>query len=334
MTDYISLARDLGLYVHADVLCTFEMFRDPGTGLTVYWQEGISHALKGWMPLIANRRAFFITTLPWHHDEGHFQKLSRLVHPFSSSDGTWDAHDQFVVLCNGMDELDAAHRAGFRNAIACHHNCLLDWNLYAPDESIDESARRFDLVVNCRPERWKRPEFAAGVPRLAIIKGYNFRPHEYVDLAALNPDYINPERLPLPDVIKILNTSRVGGIFSAIEGGCYSSSEYLLCGLPVVSTPSRGGRDVFYDSDNSALVNSPSEVGHAVQTLIERCQKQPELRSSIRRRHVEMSVAMRQALFDKMNSIAAGVGLEIGFAEVFAKHFRNKMTRYTSIEGR
>ena len=46
----------------------------------------------------------------------------------------------------------------------------------------------------------------------------------------------------------------VGGVFSEEEGACWASSEYLLCGLPVVSTHSRGGRDVWYSGHNSLIV--------------------------------------------------------------------------------
>ena len=42
------------------------------------------------------------------------------------------------------------------------------------------------------------------------------------------------------------------------EGANYSSSEYLLCGLPVVSTESSGGRDYWFDDYNS-IICKPNE---------------------------------------------------------------------------
>ena len=64
------------------------------------------------------------------------------------------------------------------------------------------------------------------------------------------------------------NRARVGLILSEKEGACFASMEYLLCGLPVVSTPSIGGRDVFWD-DRFVIVcdPTPEAVAGAVQEI-------------------------------------------------------------------
>jgi hypothetical protein len=47
-----------------------------------------------------------------------------------------------------------------------------------------------------------------------------------------------------------------------------ASIEYLLAGLPVVSNPSRGGRDVFFDPDYCAIVDpEPAKIREAVEAL-------------------------------------------------------------------
>lgn len=46
---------------------------------------------------------------------------------------------------------------------------------------------------------------------------------------------------------EIYGQSRCGLILSAEEGACFAAMEYLLCGLPVVTTPNIGGRDEFFD---------------------------------------------------------------------------------------
>lgn len=58
------------------------------------------------------------------------------------------------------------------------------------------------------------------------------------------------------DIEKIsnsLNQSLFGGIFSKIEGGCFSSAEFLSCGLPVLSVYCKGGREVHYNESNSVM---------------------------------------------------------------------------------
>ena len=58
--------------------------------------------------------------------------------------------------------------------------------------------------------------------------------------------------------VKEINSSKIGGIFSTAEGACFSSSEYLLCGIPVLSCKCQGGREIWY---NKIIVN------YVIQTI-------------------------------------------------------------------
>ena len=89
-----------------------------------------------------------------------------------------------------------------------------------------------------------------------------------------------------------MQRSKLGGIFSPVEGGNRATSafgwlrvssvllpstnaaymhpslpglaaEYLLAGLPVVSTPSFGGRDVYFHASNSIIVEPTRQAGKA-----------------------------------------------------------------------
>jgi hypothetical protein len=51
----------------------------------------------------------------------------------------------------------------------------------------------------------------------------------------------------------IYSQAYVAGIFSLSEGACFASTQYLLSGLPVVSTKSKGGRDIWYNDENSII---------------------------------------------------------------------------------
>jgi hypothetical protein len=329
--DFFGLAKEMGLYVHSSTICTSLFHSEKDQHFKIYWQEGISHSTLGWLPLLKDSDSLFLTTLPWFHDESQFIKQAQYVRQVASANDAADPVDRFVVLCHAPEEVDFAHRAGFRNAILCNHNAFLDPAIYSYDERSNEDIRSYDLVLNCRPERWKRPFFAAGVSKLAIIRGHNFRPHDYFDLSSLNPAYINSVRLSPTEVVGLLNSSRVGGIFSLIEGGCYSSSEYLLCGLPVVSSQSKGGRDVWYDTDNSVLVNEPSDVAPAVLELAERCRRNPELRGDIRRRHLAIAREMQGQLIAQVERIALKSKVSLNFRPIFSANFRNKITQYQSV---
>jgi hypothetical protein len=48
----------------------------------------------------------------------------------------------------------------------------------------------------------------------------------------------------------------------------FASTEYLLSGLPIVTTPSRGGRHIYHDAEYCLSVPpDPRSVGEAVQAL-------------------------------------------------------------------
>lgn len=60
-------------------------------------------------------------------------------------------------------------------------------------------------------------------------------------------------------IVNYLNESKIGGIFSEIEGQCIAFGEYLLCGLPIISTFCSGGREVFYNEKNSIMCEANEE---------------------------------------------------------------------------
>jgi glycosyltransferase involved in cell wall biosynthesis len=76
------------------------------------------------------------------------------------------------------------------------------------------------------------------------------------------------KKVTVDEMVGFYNEARVGLILSEREGAVFASMEYLLCGLPVVSTPSTGGRDVFWD-DRFVIVcePNPEAVAEAVQEL-------------------------------------------------------------------
>ena len=104
---------------------------------------------------------------------------------------------------------------------------------------------------------WKRHELTLEIPRCAFLF-YRDRtqPSAVGDAAAIGPgtppprarvhqcheEDGTPVRLSLRRQ-RHLNRARVGLCLSAREGAMFASMEYLLSGLPIVTTPSMGGRD-------------------------------------------------------------------------------------------
>lgn len=106
--------------------------------------------------------------------------------------------------------------------------------------------------------------------------------------------YLSPE-----EIVKFANQSYVGGIFSPIEGQCLASSEYLLCGLPVISVKSKGGRDVWYNEKNSIICkNNQNDVLKCVNIAKEKIKKGEFNSETIRQMHLDQMDINRNILTD------------------------------------
>ena len=186
------------------------------------------------------------------------------------------------------------------------------------------------MVMNSRPERnFKRPYLARAVPSLAYIKGYNFRKNDLYDYSELQTTFVNEQRIPKEQVMQIYNESYCGGIFSAEEGACYSSSEYLLCGLPVVSTDGRGGRDTWFDAENSIIVE-PDEIAvkTAVETWINRINAGTVNPMAIREKHILLQEKMRKNFNDKVQELFDMHSININAHEYFSTKYKHYLKEH------
>lgn len=166
-------------------------------------------------------------------------------------------------LFNSRDEYDRA-RARLPPALCVFFNnaALLNEEMFQTGGSRDH-----DAVYNARANLFKRHELTAEVADKIFI-AYDWKYQDY-DLEALNPTrlYRNVKGDAVAD---ILRKAKVGLMLSEEEGACYASLEYLLCGLPVVSTPSRGGRDEYYTPENSLICEpTPQAVAAAVRRILD-----------------------------------------------------------------
>lgn len=107
-------------------------------------------------------------------------------------------------------------------------------------------------------------------------------------------------RMTLAEVNAALNQCRVGICLSEEEGPMFASTQYLLAGLPVVSTKSRGGRDEFFMSDYVRIVDDNAEaVAEGVKEMCH-CSVPPE---EIRRRTLQKIEIHRDRLFELLDTI-------------------------------
>ncbi len=174
----------------------------------------------------------------------------------------------------------------------------------------------YDAVYNARFVPEKRHELASLLTSIAYI-GYvsEVEAHredqrvivERLLKAGPRSAILNPLKAGLPVRVShdqtnaFLNRARVGLCLSAAEGSNYASMEYLLAGLAVVSTPSLGGRDVYFDPEFCIICEpDPQSVKAAVDELIARNIPRDYIRSKTLAR-IDVERQRFQALVDTMS---------------------------------
>lgn len=222
--------------------------------LVIVTSEGVQD-LELISEVIGDRRAWIMVLFWWSKETAACAREVR--HFYRKHQARFPRHD-VTFLCNTPGEHRLLQRLGLP-AVYCNHNCLLDESRYRIVPGVE---KEFDAVYNGRLEADKRHCLLTEVRRTALIVGLT--PGALAEKLAyresvrrLLPDaaVLNyPDSRPLgtchdanfpqiaPDEVSAhLCRARVGVILSREEGACYASAEYLLSGLPVVSTRSRGG---------------------------------------------------------------------------------------------
>jgi len=131
--------------------------------------------------------------------------------------------------------------------------------------------KQYDAVYAAQLLPFKRLHLAAQVKSLYVLtyvsgqKSWDL--HAYEPLlrhADFNPGWISLEEVP-----EIYSRARAGLALSRREGPMLASLEYLFCGLPVVTTHNRGGRNRYLTPRNSRFVaDDSSAVAAAVADFV------------------------------------------------------------------
>jgi glycosyltransferase involved in cell wall biosynthesis len=188
---------------------------------------------------------------------------------------------RFSFLCNTPAQEPPFAAAGWP-VTTMNANMFIDESTFRP---LPKAEPAFTAIYNARLSKDKRIDLAAGIERACFIYFYSDEltvsefHAEHARLSALMPtatflNRLTPkgcEYLWGKDINAALNRSRVGLCLSPVEGQMRASMEYMLAGLPIVSTPSIGGRDYFFDPDYCLVTPAdPRSIAEAVAALIAR----------------------------------------------------------------
>ena len=205
-----------------------------------------------------------------------------------------------IILANSLEEKNYFENKIKNDVLFCNHNAFLNENIFKITNS---SKKEYDLVIDSAFNTYKNVAFAKNIPNVIHI-GY-FTTHESTKNNSIVPDfgtianYLSGsyKRLNKNEICDFYNKSLMGGIFSHVEGACFASSQYLLCGLPVISTKSFGGRDIWYNEDNSVICDSNEEsVFKAYETVKKKLLKGEFNREKIRDMHLKLMDEHRNTL--------------------------------------
>lgn len=280
--------------------------------LRIFLIENIFHNYH-WLKQYSRRirdNDIFLVFLGWHHGDWHARHSKSCI-----EDCGLDIKS-FIILCNSLSDLSIFSDHGFTCRLV-NQNCFLDSKLFQNHSKIEKI---YDAVYVGRLTPFKRHNLASSVNKLALVTGSLHG----ADLSSYLPphEFINSQPLTPAEVNELICSSKTGLILSEIEGACYASSEYLLSGIPVVSTLSQGGRDVWYNDYNSIICEpTPEAVSNGVLRLIDRSPCPNRIRSQ----HICLANYFQNNFKMLLSELFCKHSLDIDPEDFFNRNFFNKM---------
>jgi glycosyltransferase involved in cell wall biosynthesis len=176
---------------------------------------------------------------------------------------------KLVMLHNSVRE--TWRSKAFVPSYFCNHN------LHVSEHSFQVAPlpKVYDAVYVAAAKPYKRLELAAKIKSLFVVTYFwpDVRDANGLwDLHAFEPRIrnadFNRDFISSDEVKAKISSSHTALALSAKEGAMFACQEYLLCGIPVVSTHSLGGRDVWLNPGNSVIVDdTPEAVAAGVEEL-------------------------------------------------------------------
>jgi len=211
-------------------------------------------------------------------------------------------YDKTIILANTIEEKEFFENKTDCDVLFCNNNAFLDENMFTIQK---DTVKVYDLMLNNKFTCTKNTAYGKlcnnvihvgyyteekyNFPKFGYYANFNNQPNDYnfnkKDYIFLNGNQINT----------YINQSVAGGIFTNREGACRASSEYSLCGVPVISTASKGGRDIWYDSYNSIICEPNERSVYDCLQIIKNRTINPEL---IRESHLKIADQHKTTLVD------------------------------------
>lgn len=270
--------------------CFFEDFIRRIEDFKIWIQRNSSHLEK----------TYFFFKLGWQYetaDQMEYVKQHLLqIQSFASK-------LNIIFFCNSLIEQENFKTIG-QQTIFCNQNVFLRENRYA----VTNQKKIYNAIYVARITPFKRHALALDIPKLLLIGDYHEKEKDYAEdiLNHVRQKHINWIRKVYGILIyRYINRAHVGLCLSEQEGAMYASAEYALCGLPVLTTPNKGGRINTLPMKYCYLLPedqvTPQGVYEGVQFLIAKQYSPIDIRSAA----IKLLNHYRESYYDLIRKIFA-----------------------------
>lgn len=279
-----------------------------------FWSDFLTNLNEIIKVLPANKSVYFIFKIGFYRNSQEVAELKERLDEIKQKHSNYNFH----FLANSPEELEIFQEKGL-NTTFCNQNAFLDENKY----KIIDKKPNYRALYMARITPFKRYELATKVDDLFVIGSWKDEEAEYAKtiLEKCDPEKWS-KRIPHFMVSKYMNKARCGLALSKIEGTMYVCTEYLLSGLPVVSSKSQGGRHIYFDDRYVAVAeDNPDSVAQKVGEIISRDID----RKMIRENTIGIMQKHREKFIGLINSIYESEGVDRKFEDEWESVFTHKL---------
>ncbi|MFA6715555.1 MAG: glycosyltransferase [Victivallaceae bacterium] len=268
--------------------------------LITYWQDFVVTQDAFIESLAEYDQVYILVQIGWQRETPErAQELVDVINGFAEK----RSGVEFIFLCNSPKEKEVISAKGL-NAVFCHQNAFIDEKLYP---ILPNAAKLYDAIYIARISPFKRLELAQKIKSLRLIGWSSPLEKDYFDsVMSEMPQAKWSSSVPSGKIYRDINSSKVGLCLSSEEGAMFVSAEYMLCGLPAVTTRSTGGREHLFPPEAFCYVeDSPEAVAAGVEKMINAALVPDEIRQAYLRNmylHREIFIKLVQNIIDQ-NSV-------------------------------
>lgn len=203
---------------------------------------------------------------------------------------------KFYFLCNSSSELNNLQEIN-EKCVFCSQNAFLKENRYF----VTRQKKIYNAIYLARLTPFKRHDLAINVPRLLLIGAYSQKEQDYakgiLDKLQNNATHINKVRGIF--MFRYINQAKVGLGLSEEEGAMYAATEYGLCGVPLVTTRNKGGREQSLCPDYVHILDTAFPTPEGVAEAVEYVAKQEFSPEKIRNSTIQV-LKQHRMRFEKL----------------------------------